>query len=83
MITFQELIDEGDGSGAVDIVITVNEDAFPITQSLIKTVNRTIHISHEERIVQVIKLRLEEITRIIKRANAPLQEDLRNGGMQL
>ena len=59
----QELVDQSHRSGSIHVIISVHHNLLAISDGLLHALNRLLHILHQEGIVQVSELRVEELTR--------------------
>ena len=55
-----KLVDQCHGSGTVHIIVSVNQNPFFLSHSLVQACHGHVHVLHQERVVQVGQLRAEE-----------------------
>ena len=70
----QKLIDQSHGRCAVDIVIAIDKYALFFSKSLVEAAHSNIHVIHEERIVELAKLRAEKVPCFGNRSDTPLHK---------
>ena len=58
-----KLIDQGYSRGAIYVVVAVNQDTFFSSHGPIQTIDRYVHVFHQERVMKVRQLRSEEFLR--------------------
>ena len=51
----QGSVEDDDGHGAVDVVVTVDENLFPLLDGLQNAADRCVHREHTKRIVEMIQ----------------------------
>ncbi len=60
IIPFKEVIDQRYGCGAVNVIITVNQNALATLYGAVDTCYRLVHVIHEPRVKQFVQLRVEK-----------------------
>ena len=56
----QKPVDKSHSRAAVNIIVAIDQNALLAAHSIVEPVDRHIHVLHEERVVKVGKLRMEE-----------------------
>ena len=74
IVLLQKTIDQRNRRTPVHIIVTIDQDAFLPAHRLIQTLHSQVHIPHQERIVEVVQLGSEELTRLVFGGDAPLNQ---------
>ena len=69
-----KLVNQCHSRGAVHIIISVNQNTFFLSHSLVQACHGHVHVLHQERVVQVGQLRAEKLTCGGSRGNPALYE---------
>ena len=69
-----KLVDQCHGRGAVHVIVSVNQNTFFLSHSLVQARHGHVHVLHQERVVQVGQLRAEKLTCGGSRGNSALYE---------
>ena len=56
----EELVDQCYGRSAIHIIVTIHQYAFLPSHSFVQTIDRDVHIPHQEGVVQLVELGTEE-----------------------
>ena len=75
---FQKAVYDSRSSGAIDIVITVNNHFFVAPDGRSKPGRRLFHVFHQEGVVKSTQVRTEETAGTVERSNATKREQSRN-----
>ncbi|MNR54176.1 hypothetical protein D3C85_1743190 [compost metagenome] len=73
----EETVDYSDCCGAIDVVITIDQDLFLVADSLDDSRYGFFHILHQKRIVQIRQLWPKKLFRFVKTSNSPVDEQFR------
>ena len=66
----KEAIHKSYGSTSVHIVVAIDEDALLASEGFVEAVHRLLHVLKQEGVVQVGKLRTEELACFLHTVNA-------------
>ena len=69
-------IHQSHGSGAVDIIVAIDEYRLTAADRLVKAFHSHVHVLHQERIVQIVKIGAEEGTGLVECLHAPFYEQI-------
>jgi len=78
IVLFQKTIYQSHRSGAINIIIAINQNLFLVVNGFTQSVDGRVHILHQKRIMKVRQLWPEESPGFIESMYAPLYQYTRN-----
>ena len=70
----EEGVDQGDGGGAIDIIVTVNQDLLLAVDGFAQPFDRFVHVLHQERIVERLQAGTEKGAGLLEGFDAALDQ---------
>ena len=70
----EEGVEQGDGRGAVHVVVAIDHDSFVMDDGFGESFHGDVHVFHQERVVQFFNIGFEEVARVLHGGDAALSQ---------